>query len=238
VYGERGVIAMKLPLFPLNTVLFPGAPISLHIFEERYRLMIGQCLEQQTPFGVVLLRSGSEVSADDPFIRDLRRRVGDDTPFDEATPFEIGAVARITESQRLDDGRYVLVAVGQRRFRIQYIIQHHPYLIASVSQPAEDTAALTPASVAELRQVYDRYWARIARATGQRHEYEEPPSDAIELTYWLAHRLRVDNRRKQHWLEADVATRVSEMTDALQAEIAMLPPAGSEPGAALPWSWN
>src|SRR5690349_19805632 len=46
----------KLPLFPLNTVLFPGVPLPLHIFEERYRLMIGRCIEQHAPFGVVLIR--------------------------------------------------------------------------------------------------------------------------------------------------------------------------------------
>lgn len=230
---------MKLPLFPLNTVLFPGAPISLHIFEERYRLMIGQCLEQSLPFGVVLLRSGSEVSADDPFIRSLRRQLSADAPLNEAVPFEIGTIARITESQRLDDGRYVLVAVGQRRFRIQYVIQHQPYIIASVSQPAEETAELSADSVDELRRSYERYWATMERVTRQRYEREEPPEDAIELTYWLAHRLRVDNRRKQHWLESDVATRVHEMTDALHAEIAMLPATDAGSGSAsTAWSWN
>ena len=54
----------KLPLFPLNMVLFPGLPISLHIFEERYRLMIARCIEQNGPFGVVLIREGREVGGD------------------------------------------------------------------------------------------------------------------------------------------------------------------------------
>lgn len=230
---------MKLPLFPLNTVLFPGAPISLHIFEERYRLMIGHCLEQNTPFGVVLLRSGSEVSADDPFVRSLREQLGDDRPFDEPVPFEIGTVARITESQRLEDGRYVLVAQGQRRFRIQYIAQRKPYVVASVTLPPEQTSALSAAAVAELRQIYERYWETIENVTGRRYEREEPPDDAIELTYWLAHRMRVDNLRKQHWLESDVATRIHEMTDALQAELTMLPSTGPDRGTtAGPWSWN
>ncbi len=148
---------MKLPLFPLNTVLFPGAPISLHIFEERYRLMIGQCLAQQQPFGVVLLRSGSEVSPDDPFIRSLRRQfnVDDDDIIREAVvPFEIGTIARITESQQFDDGRYLLIALGQRRFRVQYIIQHQPYMVASVTQLPEDTSTLSSDEVARLRRTY------------------------------------------------------------------------------------
>lgn len=62
-------MTVKLPLFPLNTVLFPGAMIQLHVFEERYRLMVGRCIEQRSPFGVVLLRSGSEVNPNDPWFR-------------------------------------------------------------------------------------------------------------------------------------------------------------------------
>ena len=51
---------IELPLFPLNTVLFPGMPLGLHIFEDRYKLMIGQCVQERRPFGVVLIRSGQE----------------------------------------------------------------------------------------------------------------------------------------------------------------------------------
>ncbi|MFB3052831.1 MAG: LON peptidase substrate-binding domain-containing protein, partial [Dehalococcoidia bacterium] len=52
---------MELPLFPLNSVLFPGATLPLHIFEERYKKMVNLCLESNSPFGVLLIRSGSEV---------------------------------------------------------------------------------------------------------------------------------------------------------------------------------
>ena len=51
----------ELPLFPLNTVLFPGMVLPLHIFEERYKLMIGRCMEGSRPFGVVAIREGGEV---------------------------------------------------------------------------------------------------------------------------------------------------------------------------------
>ena len=54
------VLMITLPLFPLNTVLFPGIPVHLHIFEERYKEMISQCLEARVPFGVVLIKSGPE----------------------------------------------------------------------------------------------------------------------------------------------------------------------------------
>ena len=52
-----------LPLFPLNTVLFPGMVLPLHIFEERYKLMINHCLEEERPFGVLLIREGKEVGS-------------------------------------------------------------------------------------------------------------------------------------------------------------------------------
>ena len=67
---------MELPLFPLNTVLFPGATLPLHIFEDRYKEMISQCIEEHRPFGVLLIRKGREAG-------------------DLAEPFEIGTTAHI-----------------------------------------------------------------------------------------------------------------------------------------------
>jgi Lon protease-like protein len=54
----------RLPLFPLNTVLLPNTTLPLHIFEERYRTMIGRCIDERTLFGVVLIRSGEEVGGE------------------------------------------------------------------------------------------------------------------------------------------------------------------------------
>ena len=54
----------ELPLFPLPTVLFPGMALPLHVFEERYKLMIGECIRDSRPFGVVLIKSGPEVGGD------------------------------------------------------------------------------------------------------------------------------------------------------------------------------
>jgi uncharacterized protein len=195
----------KLPLFPLNTVLFPGAPLTLHIFEERYRLMIERCLEQSGPFGVVLIREGDEVGGD-------------------ATPHNVGTTAMIGDSAQLDDGRYYLTAVGQRRFRIQYIAQRQPYLLALVAYLPEETGG--PAIVAaanQLRALYTRYWLALAAATGHQHQPEELPENVVGLTYWMAQRLQVDNIHKQRWLEADVATRLREINAAISAELQLLP---------------
>ena len=77
---------MELPIFPLNTVLFPGARLPLHIFEERYKAMINACIDERRPFGVCLIRSGSEPGA-------------------PAEPFNVGTTAHIRQVQRLEDGK-------------------------------------------------------------------------------------------------------------------------------------
>ena len=84
---EEAIDTIELPLFPLNTVLFPGQVLPLHIFEERYRLMIRRCLAEDAPFGVALIQTGAEVGA-------------------AAEPHTVGTVARIIESSapaRWDD---------------------------------------------------------------------------------------------------------------------------------------
>jgi uncharacterized protein len=213
----------KLPLFPLNMVLFPGAPLTLRIFEERYRLMIGRCLEQSGPFGVVLIREGPEVGG-------------------EALPHSVGTTAVISDSVRLDDGRYYLTAVGQRRFRVQYVAQRQPYLLASVADLPEETGGAAMVEMADqLRALYGRYWSAVAAATGHRHQPETLPENVIGLTYWMAQRLHVDNIHKQRWLEADVATRLREISAAIRAEMLLLPnqSAGErEGGWTGPGSWN
>jgi len=84
----------RLRLFPLNTVLFPGAALNLHIFEPRYRQMIAECLDGNEAFGVVLIREGEE--AGDP----------------EVQPHDIGTTAEISEVTPLPAGRYYLCAMS------------------------------------------------------------------------------------------------------------------------------
>jgi Lon protease-like protein len=238
----------KLPLFPLNRVLFPGAPIQLHIFEERYRLMIGRCMEQNSPFGVVLIRTGSEVSPDDPWVRRQFELANEIDAIERGLerntiPYPVGTTAQISagESVRMIDGRYYLVATGQRRFRIQYFVQRQPYLIASVSLLPEEGAAAMVEQANQLRTLYRSYWTALGAATGHEHTIESLPEDVIDLTYWMAQRLQVDNVHKQRWLEADVATRLREMSAAIRNELALLPRSDSgerERGKTGPGSWN
>ena len=92
----------NLPLFPLNTVLFPNASLPLQIFEERYKQMLEDCLQADSRFGVILIKAGAEVG-------------------EPAIPYSIGTVANIIQVQEARGGRRFISAVGERRFRIKEI---------------------------------------------------------------------------------------------------------------------
>jgi len=215
-----------LPLFPLGSLLFPGSIMSLHIFEQRYRLMIGRCLAEQQPFGIVLLRRGHEV------IEGQRMAIAPE-------PYEVGTVAVIQDHLRLEDGRYLLQVIGQNRFRIIQIIEQSPYLIAQVKMLPEHIDQQAKAAAAELRNIYRRYWERIATLTGAEIDVEPLPVDPVSLSYMLADRLRIDQAQKQRWLEAEVTERLRSLTMAIRTELAVLPrgPQGLDPSTLL-GGWN
>lgn len=89
---------MQVPLFPLNTVLFPGGPLPLRIFEARYVDMIGKCIRNDTHFGVLLIREGGEVGP--------------------ATTYDIGTLARVVDWYQGSDGLLGVTAQGEQRFRL------------------------------------------------------------------------------------------------------------------------
>ena len=91
--------ALELPLFPLRTVLFPGGPLPLRIFEPRYVDMISRCMKSGVGFGVLLIRNGSEVGP--------------------ATTHELGTVATIVDWDQLSDGTLGVVVIGGARFMLR-----------------------------------------------------------------------------------------------------------------------
>lgn len=112
----------EIPIFPLRSVLCPGVALPLHIFEERYRLMIGRCIERGEPFGVVLLREGHEVGP-------LRGQIA-----------AVGTTAAIRRAGAYPDGRLDILTVGQQRFRLEGLDNvSEPYLVGQVSLLDEPT---------------------------------------------------------------------------------------------------
>ena len=199
-----------LPLFPLNTVLFPGALLPLHIFEPRYRLLIRRCIERQLPFGVVLIRSGSEVGG-------------------SAEPFEVGTEAKIVAESELPNGRSYIVTRGERRFAVESLIEDaEPYLVGRVRYLDERDGddAIDQASVA--REALGAYLLAVVAVTedarGERALADElrdaGPSD---LAYRIAGSLAVDATQQQALLElATASARLEEETRILHRETELL----------------
>jgi Lon protease-like protein len=198
---------IELPLFPLNTVLFPGQVLPLHIFEDRYRLMIRRCLAQDTPFGVVLIKQGHEVG-------------------ETAEPHPIGTVARIVESSHLPDGTLNILAVGTERFRIRQLFHDQPYLRGEVEffpmpEPL-DVDALT--GLAErVRTQIGRYIELIAQAAGLQIQVGEIPETPQQMGYLAEVALQLENDEKQALLDSSSLARIltAEMT-LLRRENALL----------------
>ena len=113
---------MQIPLFPLHTVLSPGIALPLHIFEERYRVMVRRCLDTSTPFGIVLIRQGSEVAPRDGQSQEL-------------SISGVGTFAEIREASKYVDGRWDLLTVGTGRFVVRQVIaDQEPYLVGEVDE--------------------------------------------------------------------------------------------------------
>lgn len=198
----------ELPLFPLNTVLFPGMRLPLHIFEQRYKTMIGECLERRRPFGVVLIKSGSEVGG-------------------LAEPNLVGTSAVITHVQRLDDGRMNLLAVGVRRFRVVDLSTRSGYLVGQVEDiepPEEDPEALRD-ETERVAALFGEYFRLLLSLNGQWQRSIPVPSDAGALADHVAASMDIDVLVKQDLLETESALmRLRKEADLLGDEILDLYP--------------
>lgn len=210
-----------MALFPLETVLFPGVTLPLHIFEPRYKQMITRCLHLKQPFGAVLIKEGVEVGG-------------------SAEPFPVGTVAAIQHALRFEDGRMLLTAEGQQRFRIGSIVQREPYLVANVELLDEQPTPDTHAAAERIRSLYAKHHDALTYATGSAPELDELPDDPVALSYHLAEQFHVVYRSKQQLLEADLDERLEAIADALERELRFLPQPPTTPPAATehPWSLN
>lgn len=177
-----------LRLFPLNTVLFPGAVLNLHVFEERYRKMIAECLDTGESFGVVLIRDGKE--AGDPAV----------------TPHEVGTTAEIAEVTPLPAGRYYISTTGGRRFRIENIVSRDPYLLAEVEFFDDDDDADARASELTVRVLGEfREYVRLLVAFSGAAQEVDVPSDPVDASYVVGDALQVADGLKQRLLELPTA---------------------------------
>ena len=180
--------------------------LPLHIFEERYKRMIRDCMAADEDFGVALIRKGAEVGG-------------------PATPFEVGTTARLVEIQRLDSGRMNILAVGRRRFRILRLYYDRPYLSGDVEFiPLRGGRSDEAMALADrVRPQVARYLELLARTTGINLGIQDLPSDPTWLAYMTAIALQIPYREKQELLAAgDVVQLLSIEAELLRREEALL----------------
>lgn len=208
-----------LPIFPLNTVLFPGMPLRLHIFEERYKLMLQHVLRGNRTFGVCLIKSGAEALGP------------------VALPYHTGCTARIVEVDVLEDGRANLTAVGDERFRILKSGPAMPFPRAVVENAPLLSAHSIPLARGAhvLRGQLGEYLALLNRLESQENAGDEEidfyltgldlPDDPLALIYLAASLLQVPAGEKQPLLEADTGADLLRLLQRLlRRELAVLPP--------------
>jgi len=187
-----------LGLFPLRTVLLPGAALRLHIFEDRYKTMIGGCIESGEPFGVLLDRNANETG-------------------EELDPVDVGTTAHIGEVTELLKGRLYIVTRGAHRFRVKRVVQKKPFWAAEVSYLGEPIGRPDAATLhAMAADRFTDYLQALLALFGRELESVRMPDDATASSYLIADALQVDMRVKQRLLEA--ATSVER----LQSEMALL----------------
>jgi uncharacterized protein len=196
----------ELPLFPLNTVLFPGMPLRLHIFEERYKLMINHCYAEGEPFGVTLIKRGVEVGG-------------------RAEPFQIGCTAIITEIEPLADGRMNIVAVGSERFQIHSLIHDQPYLVGLVdTYPVSSSDHMDLVDNGRsLRPWVRRYLEILAEASDTQFDLAQLPRDPLRLAYLASFLLQIPASQKQNLLNiSDAEQLLNNLRNTYRREVTLL----------------
>jgi Lon protease-like protein len=171
-----------IPLFPLHTVLFPGGPLPLRIFEARYTDMVSRCMRDQRPFGVVLIQEGDEAG-------------------EVASTASIGCTARIADFNALPDGLLGISCVGERKFRVQRVWRAADGLnLGEVAWLPGEPSQVIPAEYARLADVVRRALTEL----DEHYEFVERKfDDASWVGSRLAELLPVDPSEKQVLLEIE-----------------------------------
>lgn len=178
-------MTVELPLFALNTVLFPHMPLALHVFEPRYRQMLADCSAQGTSFGVIAIAEGHEVAG-------------------PALPNMVGTLAQIVSNDALDDGRHDLLVRGATRFQVESVSLEHAYLVAKVRW-LEESPGAGPDELVTLveraSQAFLQYANGLRALAASDSDEIDLPADPEKLAYLMSATLQVDTGQKQNLLE-------------------------------------
>jgi Lon protease-like protein len=210
-----------LPLFPLGAVLYPGMLLPLHIFEERYRDLVRDLLDGPDPrrFGVIAIRKGRETGIDG--VHSL---------------YEVGCIATLRRVERHEDGRFDIVTVGTRRFKLLSLDETRPYLQGEVElldDDVADEAAAVPL-VRTVQAAFRGYTDALTEWGGATIRIEELPDEPTLLSFIVAAAMIIDLTERQGLLaEPDTLRRLNMQRALLSRETAMLRTTTSRPAPDL-----
>ncbi|WP_035805459.1 LON peptidase substrate-binding domain-containing protein [Kitasatospora mediocidica] len=231
----------RLPIFPLNAVLYPGLVLPLHVFEERYRRLIADLVAQPEDkprrFGVLAIKDGREVAP----VGESEAPAGPLSGLGTGTgnPLEalhhIGCVADIASVESQPNGGYELLITGTTRFRLRSMETGGAYLVG-VAEPIEEElghgAGTLAGGVARAFRAYQKRLAgaRKASLSGE----QELPDDPQVLSYLVAAASVLDVPTRQRLLACpDTASRLTAELELLRRETALLAWLPSLPAADL-----
>jgi hypothetical protein len=223
-------VSQALPIFPLNTVLFPGVTLPLHIFEDRYRTLISSLLEvpdeEARVFGIVAIREGYEVGTRG--VHSVQR---------------LGCSALLTTVETYDDGRYDIEVVGQRRMRVDALDTGGDFLVGEVAWLDEPAGEDPEQAAAQALRTFHVYRQRLEELSGRDGPaMSDLPDDPGELSYVLAASSLLTQQDRQALLEAeDAADRLRLTTSMLRVEMKAMKALPSLPAtevARTGWSPN
>jgi uncharacterized protein len=183
-----------LPLFPLSTVLFPGMRLPLHIFEERYRLLVAHLRTQPEPqrFGVIAIRKGREVGADKI-----------------SALYEVGCVAAVRQITPHADGRFDLSTVGTQRFRLLRVDDSLPYFQGEVEpltdDPPSGAGEAEAFAVSRVQAGFRAYLNALADRGGGVISVADLPDEPLLLSYVVGAAMIIDLPERQSLLAAPSA---------------------------------
>ncbi|WP_317442825.1 LON peptidase substrate-binding domain-containing protein [Streptomyces collinus] len=223
----------RLPLFPLNSALFPGLVLPLNIFEERYRAMMRELLktpeDEPRRFAVVAIRDGHEVAPAAPGMPDQTAQPerGPAAGFgtDPLKSFHgVGCIADAATIRERADGTFEVLATGTTRVRLLSVDTSGPFLTAEVEELGEDPGEEAGALAEGVLRAFRQYQKRLAGARERSLSTgAELPDDPSVVSYLVAAAMVLDTPTKQRLLQApDTASRLRDELKLLRSETSII----------------
>ncbi|MFD8191671.1 LON peptidase substrate-binding domain-containing protein [Streptomyces wuyuanensis] len=223
----------RLPLFPLNAVLFPGLVLPLNVFEERYRAMMRELLktDESEPrrFAVVAIRDGREVAPSAPGMPDqtAQPEKGPAAGFgpDPIQAFHrVGCIADAATIRERADGSFEVLATGTTRVKLLSVDASGPFLTAELEEIPEESGEGAGTLAEGVLRAFRNYQKRLAGARERSLSTgSELPDEPSVVSYLVAAAAVLDTPSKQKLLQApDTATRLREELKLLRSETAVI----------------